>query len=234
MTEWKTYRRGAGKPPGGALLEYRLSGDASIYLGRAGELNWDGVDGQGGVARYREIYPQAEPPVGDLASSAKGSAARFNASKPDLSLIPAGIIADATAYAARCTSMPRQDVRWARVLELLGDFQMRAAPLGDQPLLEALYELNNDGRMWADCARVFEYGKAKYAAWNWAKGQAWSIPLGCALRHIVFGTLNGQDLDAESGLPHRGHIACNIVMLLWFIGHYSEGCDLYSPPVTAA
>jgi len=28
-----------------------------------------------------------------------------------------------------------------------------------------------------DEARVWMYGKQKYAAWNWAKGMEWSIPL---------------------------------------------------------
>ena len=62
-------------------------------------------------------------------------------------------------------------------------------------------------------------------SWNWAKGQAWSVPLASALRHIVFGILAGETHDPESGETHRGHVACNIVMLLTYLTSYPEGDD---------
>ncbi len=108
-------------------------------------------------------------------------------------------------------------------LESLGVWQR-----GQDPnfLLDVLTRLGPDG--WEECARVFEYGRRKYAAWNWAKGMPWSVPLACAARHLVamhFGLL----LDNESGLPHRGHVFCNVVMLLTFLDTYPEGNDL--PPL---
>jgi hypothetical protein len=75
-----------------------------------------------------------------------------------------------------------------------------------------------------DEARVWTYGKEKYAAWNWAKGMAWSVPLACALRHLA-AWQRGEDTDPESGLPHLAHVACNIRMLTLYSKTYPEGDD---------
>jgi hypothetical protein len=75
-----------------------------------------------------------------------------------------------------------------------------------------------------DCARVFDYGRRKYAAWNWAKGMGWSDPYGCLLRHMA-AWFNGENNDPESGLPHLGHAMCNLVMLATFARTYHEGDD---------
>ena len=74
------------------------------------------------------------------------------------------------------------------------------------------------------CADVFEYGAAKYAAWNWSKGMAWSVPYACALRHLQ-AWFEGEDIDSESGQPHLGHVMCNLVMLTHFAAHYPEMDD---------
>jgi hypothetical protein len=106
--------------------------------------------------------------VGDVNSNAKGTGARYNDNKPDLSLIPF------------CT-------------------------------LE-------------DEAKVWMYGKAKYAAWNWTKGMDWSIPFACMMRHMA-AWQRGEHLDAESGLPHLAHAMCNLRMLTLYSKIYVEGDD---------
>jgi hypothetical protein len=106
--------------------------------------------------------------VGDVNSTEKGSGARYNDNKTDLSLIPI------------CTL--------------------------------------------ADEARVWEYGKKKYAAWNWTKGMAWSVPLACALRHIA-AWQRGEENDQESGLPHLAHAMCNLRMLTLYKDVYPDGDD---------
>ena len=111
---------------------------------------------------------QQERGVGDVTSSVKGSGARYNAGKADLSLIPMSTLEDE--------------------------------------------------------AKVWMYGKQKYAAWNWAKGMSWSIPLACALRHISKWQA-GEDLDEESGLPHLAHAMCNLRMLTLYSKTYIEGDD---------
>lgn len=104
--------------------------------------------------------------IGDVNSKAKGSGARYNDGKPDLSLIPF------------CT-------------------------------LE-------------DEARVWEYGKEKYAAWNWAKGMDWSVPFACMMRHMA-AWQRGEINDKESGLPHLAHAMCNLRMLTLYSKNYLEG-----------
>ena len=76
-----------------------------------------------------------------------------------------------------------------------------------------------------DTARVLAYGKQKYAAWNWAKGMAWSIPLACALRHLA-AMQRGEVNDPESGLPHLAHALCNLLMLSHYAQYFPEGNDL--------
>jgi len=105
----------------------------------------------------------------------------------------------------------------------LQSFQMRG-PYDPQLALLHVLCCIDDGDLLEDCARVFEYGMRKYAAWNWARGQAWSIPIGSAMRHLV-AMARGEENDPESGLPHRGHAACNLVMLAWYAQHYQAGDD---------
>jgi hypothetical protein len=218
------------------LIHVWLAGEPVYHPEAELAMIWNWADGPGQIDSYRVLAraatpatPAAKPAgVGDVNGTTLGSAARFNASKPDLSLIPAGIMA--RYLKARETRAACSVTDWSLVLMSLGTFQMSGDKTFLSPLLDALYEMDNDGKMWAECARVFDYGRQKYSAWNWARGQAWSIPIASALRHIVFGTAVGETLDPESGLPHRGHIACNIVMLLWFIEHYPQGDDRFSPP----
>lgn len=159
-----------------------------------------------------EGAPDAPAGIGDVTSDAKGSGARYNAGKPDFSLVPLRMVADSYT-----------DTDAVRALRQLGRFQETH---DTAHLLYAISELGLYG--WAECARVFTYGKAKYAAWNWAKGMPWSVPLACAARHLM-AMIDGEDNDPESGLPHRGHVFCNVVMLLQYTKTYTEGNDL--PPV---
>lgn len=223
---WIERPKGTTKMPAGlmpdAMVEVLLEGDVAPYRFEAGEVNWR--DGVGCVHSYRVLAP-----VGDVAGTAWGSGARFNGEKPDLSLIPAGILARYARFSADLVRMAGTAIDWATVLTCLGGFQMRQSDDAES-LMFALAEMDNDGKLWADCARVFSYGKEKYSPWNWARGQAWSIPIGSALRHVVWGPLQGELIDPESGLPHRGHIACNIVMLLWFAEEYAQGDDRFVRP----
>lgn len=75
-----------------------------------------------------------------------------------------------------------------------------------------------------DEARVWEYGKAKYAAWNWAKGMDWSVPFACLMRHMA-AWQKGEECDPESGLPHLAHAMCNLRMLTLYAETYPQGDD---------
>lgn len=214
-------------------VEYRLADEVpTVRVDHAGNLAWDGVDGVGRVSSYRVLGG-----IGDVNGTTKGSAARYNAGKPDLSLIPATIIAAVDRHAAMMPpcQVPFRGYRnapWMDVLDLLGLFQMGA----DRDVLyQALRVMDRavEGGIWAPCAEVFEYGKAKYSAWNWARGQAWSVPIASAMRHLLT-VLQDEENDLESGKPHAGHVACNLVMLLWFTDHYTEGDDRYKPQLLSA
>lgn len=154
--------------------------------------------------------------IGDVTSSTRGSGARYNAGKPPMHLIPLYVLAE--CYDHGGGELDR-DVR--RALRHLGLFQRT----GSRACLTlAIRELEHAIE---DCAHVFDYGRAKYAEWNWAKGMPWSVPLACFARHAV-AILRDEEIDPESGLPHRGHLLCNLVMLLHYVDHYPEGNDL--PP----
>jgi hypothetical protein len=167
------------------------------------------------------LVPRVQPPgsVGDVNSNAKGSGARFNAGKAPLDLIPLRFIAE--SYKGRLTG----DAEKARLaLADLGEFQETGK---DCHLYRALNALGPIVGVWRDCAKAFDYGRGKYAEWNWAKGMAWSIPLACAARHClaIMEAEHEGNLDPESKCPHRGHIACNVVMLLQFLRTFPEGND---------
>ena len=147
--------------------------------------------------------------IGDVNGTTLGSAARFNAGKPDLFLVPLRIIAE-----------QRKEHPWAPILDELGQFQETGK------LVHLLSALDLIGPHWDECSAVLEYGKVKYAAWNWARGQAWSVCVASAARHIVFGIMEGQELDPESGCTHRGHVMANITFLRTFMRTYPEGNDL--------
>jgi len=155
--------------------------------------------------------------VGDLSSTEKGSGARFNTGKAPMELIPLKFIAlshiNAVAHKV-------EERRAADALFVLGRWQETG---DDLFLYSALRTLGLNGG-WPECARVFDYGRIKYDEWNWAKGMAWSIPLACAARHLS-AIIEGETNDPESGLPHRGHVFCNIVMLLTYAKIFTEGDD---------
>lgn len=155
-----------------------------------------------------------EKGIGDVNSTERGSGARLNTGKAPLDLIPLWVIVESFGDAT-----PNAQRNVIAALEAIGRFQCGGEA---SELHEAMLCIDYD---WTECARVFDYGRKKYAEWNWAKGMPWSVPIACAARHIVFGMLNGEENDPESGLPHRGHVMCNLVMLITYIKTYPEGDD---------
>lgn len=180
---------------------------------RVGE-NMQGVGWHNGHRVDFDVKPMPVGAIGDINSDAKGSGARYNGGKPPLELIPARWMAHFYMESALAqTGRNAVDAMFS-----LAEWQDRTANV--YPLVDALRHLGDDG--WIECARVFDYGRAKYAEWNWAKGMNWSIPFACAMRHLEK-IAQGQYVDSESHLPHRGHVFCNIVMLLQFSRTFEEG-----------
>lgn len=154
-----------------------------------------------------------EVTVGDLDSNARGSGARKSAGKPELDLIPVSHWLD----------MWRPILKGEGHMDLIDVLESLAAwQTGDDIMVrDALFRMHLH---WRASVQVFEYGKKKYAAWNWAKGMKWSVPLGCILRHIER-IVAGEDIDQDSGGTHKGCITCNLHMLVWYLDHYREGDD---------
>jgi len=152
--------------------------------------------------------------IGDIASTKKGTAARYNSGKVPLDLIPLCLIGENALRTATHSQMT-----YALALVKLGRFQ----ETGHMGYLHEVIELI--GAPWEDCAAVFDYGRRKYAAWNWAKGMPWSAVIASCARHLM-SLLHGEMVDPESTYPHKGHVMCNLVMLLTYRHTYPEGNDL--------
>lgn len=153
--------------------------------------------------------------VGDINSNERGSGARYNDGKAPHELLPL-ISVGKTLHGG---------TKLGNALVALGEYQCSAE---FRHLTDAAYFVQTMvgvRQAMDDVARVLDYGRNKYAAWNWAKGMAWSIPLACASRHLL-SVANGEWLDQESGLPHYAHALCNILMLATFARTYPEGNDL--------
>jgi hypothetical protein len=159
--------------------------------------------------------------IGDINSTAKGSGARFNSGKPDMSLLPLWLlvgIAEAREY---------EDTALIAAVNALRGLAFYQETQDVKYLYLALDALDPEQAAgWKECCDVFTYGARKYLRGNWLKGMNWSVPLACAARHIWFGILDGEANDAESGLSHRGHFYCNVTMLLQYAKTYPEGNDL--------
>lgn len=71
-------------------------------------------------------------------------------------------------------------------------------------------------RFTLEVARVLDFGRNKYAAYNWRKGGPWMDVLASGFRHVLW-YRSGETHDAESELHHLAHLGCNIAFLLEFV-----------------
>lgn len=103
--------------------------------------------------------------------------------------------------------------------------------MGEEKIKEEAMRFNNGKTRWSlvdfssieDLANVLEFGAEKYDDHNWKKGLKSTEVVESLLRH-TFSYLNGEDLDPESGLPHTGHMMCN-VMFLSYISKFKPDFD---------
>jgi hypothetical protein len=175
---------------------------------------------------YMEHIPGDEPDglkwmrdvaagLGDVTSNERGTGVRYNDGKMRVDLMPYWIISAYEDEQFEGMLDPALDEALV-ILRHLGGWQSRTC--GAAEVLSAMDD------PWSAGAAVFEWGAQKYTDWNWAKGMPWSVPAACAVRHLL-AILRGELNDPESGLPHIGHVASNLVMLAHYEVYYREGDD---------
>lgn len=156
--------------------------------------------------------------IGDITSAAIGSGARFNAGKPAVELLPISEVARYYHILEGGTDQAPGPL--VHALYKLGQFQEG----GDEGALFDIIHILGSTDAILESAHVFGYGAKKYAAHNWIKGMPWSVPLACAVRHLL-AMLDRELIDPESGRAHRGHIICNVWMLILYTRTYRQGDD---------
>lgn len=161
--------------------------------------------------------------VGDVGSNERGSGARYNDGKARVEYIPANVLA--YYYSGRSGESHEKCIA-VNVL-----FELDQLEQGNTDAINGALDYLGDHR-WAGAGEQFHFGAKKYAAWNWAKGMQWSVPLACCKRHLIK-VLEGESVDEESGVHHFGAVACNLIMLSHFVRHYAEGNDLPPPAAFA-
>lgn len=86
---------------------------------------------------------------------------------------------------------------------------------GESDKISALMLLNVPENSAAMCA-VLAFGSKKYASLNYCLGMNYSRVLNSFRRHLL-AIVNGEVLDPESGLPHLGHLYCNVLFAKTYI-----------------
>ena len=173
---------------------------------------------EGAVEQAKPAYDQSAQ-VGDITSDKKGSGARYNNGKPDYSLV-------VLSQLSQVLSNRSYKLEHAYLFDVLNNLAVFQETQDVSCLYEALNELGMDAI--EESTHVFTYGAMKYKSWNWLKGMQWSVPLACAVRHLLKIVREGEEVDEESGRKHEGHIVCNLMMLIHYTQYYKEGNDL--PP----
>lgn len=81
----------------------------------------------------------------------------------------------------------------------------------------------------APMIRVLEFGSKKYSDHNWKKGLLVSQLYESTMRHLQ-DLMHGEDNDAETKMPHTGHILCNAMFLSYMMLYRPEMDDRFLDP----
>lgn len=73
-------------------------------------------------------------------------------------------------------------------------------------------------------AELYGKGAEKYAAHNWRRGYEWSKSYAALMRHATQ-FWNGEDNDAETGLPHMASVAFHALALIEFMETHRDYDD---------
>jgi hypothetical protein len=178
-----------------------------------------------------EFGPQDPVTVGDLNSSARGTAARKTAGKPDWSQFPIWTIAEVVDwYGTLESDEPAPMAALDRIDIALGQWQRGDDRALDHAVVATIRMMEVHGiakdiyEAMALVVRVLEFGEKKYKKGNWAKGMQWSVCFSCAVSHYMK-FVSGRALDEESNIHTLAHLLCNLLFLIAYRESYPEGDD---------
>lgn len=77
--------------------------------------------------------------------------------------------------------------------------------------------------------KVLTFGAKKYDANNWRGGIVYTRIIGALKRHLS-AIEQGEDVDAESGLPHIDHLGCEWMFLSNFMKTRPDLDDRWKKP----
>ena len=139
-------------------------------------------------------------------------ALRYNTGKPRLSLLPPSI------HYRQAYWLGQSDTEYTQLSKAI------------KVLIEVLYEGESPTdliftahisftKYKHELASVLAMGAEKYAPWNWTKGMPFMGVFDSLMRHVDRIVYHHEVTDEESGLPHTGHIAANLLFLIHYIEH---------------
>lgn len=98
---------------------------------------------------------------------------------------------------------------------------------GEKGMKPARFDLIPVGPL-TQVAELYGKGAEKYADHNWRRGYEWSKSYAALMRHATQ-FWNGEDNDAETGMPHMTSVAFHALALLEFMDQHREFDDRHGP-----
>lgn len=164
--------------------------------------------------------------VGSLESNSFGDGARSNSSKTPLEHLPFSVLV------SLFFEEPYEDdggIRTAlrNIMLHMSDFEDAGVLMETDYYEQFLFlkkAINEIMDSIEGACNVFAFGEKKYKKYNWMKGMKYSIPMASIKRHAL-AILSGEHIDPESKLKHIHHIACNIIMLMYYFKKLPSSLD---------
>lgn len=110
---------------------------------------------------------------------------------------------------------------------LAGEVRVTSSTGGQKGTKAARFDLLPPEAL-AKVAELYGFGAQKYDAHNWRKGYAWSLSFASMMRH-AWAFWNGEDIDAETGLPHLTSVVFHAFTLLTFMTEHRDFDDRFTP-----
>ncbi len=172
--------------------------DSAVPMDRIFELKSPDI-----IERFKKIFEGKE-------------LARFNDGKPQLSYVDFSLWFE----------LPWDDVdpELKRLMNLASNlcFLEEKTPQHDNALkMLQRYALRYDPNGWDHMVKVLEYGAEKYERNNWRKPGDKCKIIDSLLRHLKC-MARDEYTDADSGLPHIGHVLCNVMFYTYQLVNEGE------------